>query len=166
MVHFHWLAIDVLRPLAGPQRTRQTAANVHPAGTTLAGRVYELRLSLQLSALLGEWRSLPGLIAEARALAVRACAPALAWTAAWAQAVQRAASGDGEQAVADATRAAQALERRGEPYTAARLLTDLLPFLDRDLRAPLAERVAARLDAMGAVTSANEAAVAADVAGP
>jgi hypothetical protein len=38
------------------------------------------------------------------------------------------------------------------------LLTDLLPFLERDLRAPLAERVAARLEAMGALTSAKDAA--------
>lgn len=49
---------------------------------------------------------------------------------------------------------------------AARLLTDLLSFLNRDLRAPLAERVAARLDAMGAVTSAMEAAAAADPRAP
>jgi hypothetical protein len=56
------------------------------------------------------------------------------------------------------TRAAQALQRHGEPYTAARLLTDLLPFLERDLRAPLAEPVAARLEAMGALTSAKDAA--------
>jgi hypothetical protein len=37
------------------------------------------------------------------------------------------------------------------------LLTDLPPFLDRDLRAPLAERAAGCLDAMGAVTSAGQA---------
>jgi hypothetical protein len=84
--------------------------------------------------------------------------PPLAWTADWAQAVQRAASGEGKRAVSDATRAAQALEHHGERYTAARLLTDLLPFRDYDLRAPLAERAAARLEAMGAVTSAREAA--------
>jgi hypothetical protein len=154
----YWLAIDMLRPVAGPQRARQAAAHVQRAGTTLAGRVYELRLKLQLSALLGEWSILADLIAQARAVASRACAPPLAWTADWAQAVERAISGEGEKAVSDATRAAQALERHGEPYIAARLLTDLLPFLDGDLRGPLAERAAARLDAMGAVTSAHEAA--------
>ena len=128
----------------------------------MAGRVYELRLSLQLSALLGEWSIVADLVPQARALASRACAPPLSWTADWAEAVQRAASGHGEDAVTRATRAARAMERHGEPYTAARLLADLLPFLDGDLRAPLAEHVAARLDAMGASTSAKEAAEAAD----
>jgi hypothetical protein len=42
----------MLRPLAGPRRTRQATARVDRAGTTLAGRVHELRLNLQLSALL------------------------------------------------------------------------------------------------------------------
>jgi hypothetical protein len=158
VVHLHWLAIDMLRPLAGPERTARIATRVHRSGTTLAGSVYELRLNLQLSALLGDWTTVADLIAEARSVAARACAPPLAWTAGWAQAVQRAAEGEGEKAVSDATRAAQALADHGEPYTAARLLTDLLPLLDRDLRAPLAERVAGRLDAMGAVTSSTEAA--------
>jgi DNA-binding SARP family transcriptional activator/tetratricopeptide (TPR) repeat protein len=165
-VHLYWFALDMLRPLAGPQRTRQTAARVHRAGATLAGRAYELRLNLQLSALLGEWSTLADLIPEARAVASRACAPPLAWTADWAQAVRRAASGEDQHAISEATGAAHALERYGEPYTAARLLTDLLPFLSRDLRAPLAERVAARLDAMGAVASAKQAAAAADSSAP
>jgi hypothetical protein len=157
VVHFDWLAIDMLRPLAGPQRTRQTAARVHRAGTTLAGRVYELRLNLQLGALLGEWSTLPGLIAEARALASPACAPPLAWTADWAQAVQRAASGEGTRL--SPTRGApprswSATEshtpRPGCSPTCCRSWTRIC--------APLAERVAAFLDAMGAVTSAMEAA--------
>jgi DNA-binding SARP family transcriptional activator/class 3 adenylate cyclase/tetratricopeptide (TPR) repeat protein len=164
MVHLHWLALDMLRPLAGPRRTRQAAARVDPAGTTLAGRVHELRLNLQLSALLGEWSILDELLPQAKAVASRACAPPLAYTAAWAQAVQRAALGDGEQAISGATRAARDLERHGEAYTAVRLLTDLLPFLDGDLRAPVAELAAARLNAMGAVTSAKEATAAADPA--
>jgi DNA-binding SARP family transcriptional activator/tetratricopeptide (TPR) repeat protein len=158
VTHLYWLAIDMLRPLAGPRRTRQAMAQVQRASTTLGGRVYGLRLDLELSALLGEWSILAELIPQARAIASRACAPSLAWTADWAEAVQSAISGEGEKAIADATSAAQALERHGEPYTAARLLTDLLPFLDRDLRSPLAERVAARLDAMGAITSGEEAA--------
>ena len=65
-----------------------------------------------------------------------------------------------------ATRAAQALERHGEPYIAARLLADLLPFLGGDLRADLSERAAASLDAMGASASAREAAAAADQTAP
>jgi hypothetical protein len=157
VVHLHWLAIDMLRPVAGAERTRQTVKLVADRGTTPAGRVYELRLNVQLSALLGEWITLNDLIAEARAVGSRACAESLTWIADWAQAVQRAASSEGDKAVADAKRAIEALEHHGEPYTAARLLTDLLPFLDRDLRAPLAERAARRLDAMGAVTSAAQA---------
>jgi hypothetical protein len=46
------------------------------------------------------------------------------------------------------------------------LLADLLPFLHGDLRAPLAERAAARLEAMGAATSAREAAAAAQSIAP
>lgn len=112
--------------------------------------------------MLGEWSILDELIPQAKAVASRTCAPPLAHTGAWAQAVKHAASGDGEQAVSQATRAARGLEQHGEPYTAVRLLTDLLPFLDGDLRAPLAEHAAARLEAMGAVMSANEATAAAD----
>jgi hypothetical protein len=62
VVHLQCLAIDMLRPVAGLPRTRQAAAAVNRAGTTLAGRVYELRLNLQLSALLGEWSTLAELL--------------------------------------------------------------------------------------------------------
>jgi hypothetical protein len=68
--------------------------------------------------------------------------------------------------MSQATRAARGLERHGEAYTAVRLLTDLLPFLDGDQRARLAELAAARLNAMGAVTSAKEATAAADPTAP
>jgi hypothetical protein len=68
--------------------------------------------------------------------------------------------------VSQATRAARGLERRGEAYTAVRVLTDLQPVLNGDLRAPLAEHAAARPDAMGAMRSANEATAAADPTAP
>jgi len=42
---------------------------------------YELRLNLQLSALLGDWTTVADLVAEARSVAARACAPTLAWIA-------------------------------------------------------------------------------------
>jgi hypothetical protein len=67
---------------------------------------------------------------------------ALAHTAAWAQAIKHAVSGDGEQAVSQSTRAARRLEHHGKAYTALRLLTDLLPFVDGDRRARLAEHAA------------------------
>jgi hypothetical protein len=50
----------------------------------------------------------------------------------WADGVARAGAADGAGAV---TRAAEALTDDGEPYLAARLHVDLLPFLDADPRA-------------------------------
>jgi len=47
VVRLQCVAIDLLRPLAGLPRTRRAMAQADRAGTTLAGRVYELRLSLQ-----------------------------------------------------------------------------------------------------------------------
>lgn len=67
-----------------------------------------------------------------------------------------AAAGD-PAAATRATRASHALDEYGEPYTAARLLVDLLPFLDAGLRATLAEDAGGRLKAMGAYASAVEA---------
>jgi hypothetical protein len=37
VVHLYWLALDMLRPLAGSRRTRQAAAQVHRAVTTWPG---------------------------------------------------------------------------------------------------------------------------------
>ena len=62
VVRLRFLAIDLLRPLAGPSRTRRAAARAHRASTTLAGGVYEPRLNLQLTALLGKWNVLAELI--------------------------------------------------------------------------------------------------------
>jgi hypothetical protein len=83
------------------------------------------------------------------------CAPTLGWNADWADAVAHAGAGDGPGAVTRATRAADALTAYGEPYLADRLLVDLLPFLDADMRGPLARDVGERLEAMGAAASAG-----------
>lgn len=160
LVPFRCLAIDILRPLAGLERTRQTAESLGRARATVTGRLYELRLDLQLRALAADWSAVDGLVAEARQVAPQACAPTLAWIADWAEAVCLAAAGDGNEAAARATRAGRALEEYGEPYTAARLLVDLLPFLDGDLRATLAQDAAGRLEALGARASATEAVAA------
>jgi DNA-binding SARP family transcriptional activator len=160
LVPFRCLAIDILRPVVGLERTRRTAESLGPARATVTGRLYELRLYLQLSALAGDWASVDELVAETRQLASRACAPTLGWIADWAEAARLAAAGEGKEATTRAARAHQALEEYGEPYTAARLLVDLLPFLDEDLRAPLAEDAAVRLEAMRAGASAREAAAA------
>ena len=157
LVPFRCLAIDILRPLAGLERTRRTAESLGPPRGDVASRLYALRLGLQLSALNSDWSAVDDLVAEARQLAPQACAPTLGWIADWAEAVRLAAAGDGTEAVARATPACRALEKYGEPYTAARLLVDLLPFLDGDQRATLAEDAAGRLVAMGALASATEA---------
>jgi DNA-binding SARP family transcriptional activator/class 3 adenylate cyclase/tetratricopeptide (TPR) repeat protein len=157
LVPFRCQAIDTVRPLAGLERTRRAAESLGRA-TSSTGRLYELRLALQLSALAGDWPTVDGLVGEARELAPRTCAPTLGWIADWAEAVALASDGDGEHAVEQATRAARELEGYGEPYTASRLLVDLLPFLEPSLGTPLAEDVARRLDAMGAHASAAEAA--------
>jgi hypothetical protein len=73
-------------------------------------------------------------------------------------AVEHAASGEGEKAVSDATRDAQALQRPESRTPRRGCLPTCCRFLERDLRAPVAERVAARLEAMGALTSAKGAA--------
>jgi hypothetical protein len=64
----------------------------------------------------------------------------------------------GEKAVSDATRAAQALQRPESRTPRRGCFPTCCRFLERDLRAPVAERVAARLEAMGALTSAKGAA--------
>jgi hypothetical protein len=160
-VPFRCLVIDIVRPLAGLERTRRVAESLGRARATTTGRLYELRLDLQLSALAGDdWSAVEELVAEARELAPHACAPALTWIADWAEAVGLAAEGYGKDATARATRASRVLAEYGEAYTAARLLVDLLPFLDDELRAPLADDAAVRLEAMGAGASAAEAALA------
>ena len=152
-----WRAIDMVRPVAGLDRVQRAVASLgNPPGRAI-DRLHTLRLDLQLTALAGDWAAVDRLVAEARAVAGRACAPVLRWIADWAQAVALAAAGDGTQAAKRATRAAGALQNYGEPYTGARLLVDLLPFLDLDLRTALAEETAKRLNAMGALASATEA---------
>jgi DNA-binding SARP family transcriptional activator/class 3 adenylate cyclase len=158
LVPLRCLAIDFVRPLVGLERTQHMAASLESCTGTVMDRLYALRLSLQLSALAGDWATVDRLVAEAKQLAPRACAPAVAWIADWADAVRLAAAGSGNKAVGQARRAARGLQRYGEPYTAGRLLVDMLPFLDRGLRAKLAEAAAKRLNALGACASASEAA--------
>jgi hypothetical protein len=158
LVPLRCLAIDFVRPLAGLERTQQMAASLESLPGTVTDRLYALRLGLQLNALASDWAAVDRLVSEARQLAPRACAPAVGWIAEWADAVRLAAASRGNEAVGQARRAARALQRHGEPYTAARLLADLLPFLDHGLRATLAEDAAERLGALGADASASLAA--------
>jgi hypothetical protein len=90
-------------------------------------------------------------------LAASACAPYLEWIADWGQAVELAERGQIRESMAKARTAASALEVYGERYLAARLLADLLPFLEASAARELAEDTILRLDAMGAAGSAAEA---------
>jgi hypothetical protein len=85
------------------------------------------------------------------------CAPFLDWIAHWADAVKLARSGATVEAADLALRATAALDAFGEPYTAARLLVDLLPFLDEERQRAIADETANRLESMGALASALQA---------
>jgi class 3 adenylate cyclase len=153
-----WRAIDIVRPFAGLDRARRAVADLGDTPGAAIDRLHALRLDLQLTALARDWEALERLVAEARAVAPLACAPVLRWIADWAEAAALAAAGDSAQAVKQAQRASLALQNYGESYMGARLLVDLLPFLDPNLRTALAEDTAKQLNAMGAHASATEAA--------
>jgi class 3 adenylate cyclase len=151
-----YCAAEMVRPLVSLEAARTRIERI-PASLDTVPRIYELRAALQVQALGGDGEFLEGLIADARALARPACAPSLASIADWAEAVELARSGASDEALDKASRAASELETHGEPYTAARLMTDLLPFLDRRAAAGAAAGIADRLEGMGALASAAEA---------
>jgi class 3 adenylate cyclase len=149
-------AAEIIRPLTDLESTRSRLERI--AGSPDAvPRIYELRAALQLCALVDDRHRLDELIAEARALAGPACAPSLGWIADWAEAVKLARSGATAESLTKATHAASELEANAERYTAARLMTDLLPVLEGQLPAGTAAGIADRLDTMGAHASAAEA---------
>jgi hypothetical protein len=102
-----------------------------------------------------DWAALDDAIAQARALAESAAAPALGWIADWASAARLVADERGEEAVVLAQAATAALHDAGERYTAARLMAELLALLRGDAPGPLVERTAETLAAMGAHASAS-----------
>jgi len=59
--------------------------------------------------------------------------------------------------MAAATGAVSSLDAYGERYTAARLMVDLLPLIERDVARAAAQDVGDRLEGMGALASAAEA---------
>jgi tetratricopeptide (TPR) repeat protein len=149
-------AAEIVRPLTDLESTRSRLARITRSPEPVP-RIYELRAALQLCALADDRGRLDELIAEARALAGPACAASLGWIADWAEAVQLARSRATAEALTKATRASSELEANAERYTAARLMTDLLPFLEGQLAASTAAGIADKLDAMGAHASAAEA---------
>jgi len=150
--------VDILRPLIGVEEARRRAEQLKTAERLqLGGDVYRVRLELQLSALERDWGRLQECADSARTLARSACAPYLEWIADWGQAVELAERRGTGDAIAKARAAAEALEKYGERFTAARLLVDLLPFLEAGAASELAHDAIQRLEAMGAKGSAAEA---------
>jgi hypothetical protein len=143
---------EILRPAIGIEATRRRLVTPGGPRHTL-GDVLRLRTELPVYALGGDWERLDRLLAEARAIARPACAPALACVADWADAVRLAAADRGEEALALGEAAAARLAAHGERYTAARLLADLLPLVGAP--AVVVARVAGELRGMGAHASAD-----------
>jgi len=144
---------ELLRPAVGADETRE---RVRIAGTPSQAwlDVRRLRTELVLHAAARDWRRLEEVTAQARALAVSASAPALAWHADWAAAVQLLREDRADDALELAQAATAALDAYGERYTAGRLMAELLALVGADAPAPLVERTAASLAAMGAHASA------------
>jgi class 3 adenylate cyclase len=148
--------VDILRPRIGAGDARRRAEQL-PKAENAQSEVYRLRLELQLSGLERDWERLHGFAEKARALAASACAPYLEWITDWGQAVELAERGQIRDSVAKARTVASALEAYGERHLAARLLVDLLPFLEAGAASELAGDAIPRLEAMGAAGSAADA---------
>jgi len=147
-------AAELLRPVLGPEQTLRFIEESEWRGDT-GDTVNRLRATLPVLAVGGDLDELRRHVSEARALAGPACAPALGLVADLAEAGLWAREGRTEQATAQAETAADALDRHGERYTAARLLVELLPSLTGPAAAELAQRTTARLTDMGALASAR-----------
>jgi hypothetical protein len=150
-------AAEILRPFVGVHATRSLLERIeHLAPLDAADETSKLRLDLQLSALSDDEKGCADAIVRARALAEQACAPFLGWIADWAEAAALARAGVPDEAVTQARAATAALDAYGEPYTAARLLVDLLSFLEVGSRRGIARETGVRLGRMGAFASAAE----------
>jgi class 3 adenylate cyclase/tetratricopeptide (TPR) repeat protein len=147
-----WI-LDVLRPLHGAGAVRARLSQLERPKSSIAW-VYMLRAELQVRALTGEWDEFASLAAKARDLAPEACAPYLSWIADWGDSVRVAASGRSVEALAKARVALASLESFGDLHTTARLLADLVGFLEGKARTDAADEAARRLEAMGARASA------------
>jgi tetratricopeptide (TPR) repeat protein len=149
-------AVEILRPLAGLEDSLRRLEGIEDPESVVE-RIYKLRAELPLRALTGEQDRFRHFAVEARSLSGPACAPYLDWLADWGEAVQLARSGAPAEAMAAATGAVSSLDAYGERYTAARLMVDLLPLLEREVARAATQDVADRLERMGALASATEA---------
>jgi class 3 adenylate cyclase len=153
---YEYQVAEILRPLLGLEETGRRLEQVE-GHETVQSEVYRLRVELPVAALNEDWDRLQALVAEARTLSGRACAPYLAWIADWADAVRIANTGHPTEALTRATEASSALELFGERYAAARLLVELLLLLPSEVVPEIAAETAGRLETMGALTSAGQA---------
>jgi hypothetical protein len=144
---YRFRALEFLLPIVGAAGVRRRLT-VQASG---AAHLFRLRLELRVAALTGEHQRVAELVPVARERARSACAPWLAWIATWAAAV----TADGGPSVRRARAAAAAFDRYGAPYTAARLLADLLPLLPAGDAVALAGELRPRFEAMGARGSAE-----------
>jgi hypothetical protein len=112
-----------------------------------------LRAQIPTLALTGANERLRASIVNAHQLARSACAPALGWIADWAAATQ-IANDDPAGSLERALAATAALQEFGEPYTAARLLSDILPLIETTAGSQVADATVQRLTRMGALASA------------
>jgi tetratricopeptide (TPR) repeat protein len=150
-----WI-VEVMRAVVGPQATLARLDHIevrHGAGNA----VDILRTELQARALGGEWERAAELAGQTRALAGSTCAPALGFVADWADAMRLAADGHHARALELGGAATAALAARGERYTAARLMTDVLARLGAGAPPALVAQTAQRLEEMGAHASAAAA---------
>ena len=143
---------ELLRPVVGAAATRRWIALTQRRGDAFS-TIACLRAQLPVAASAGDADELREAVDTARAVARRACAPALAAIAAWADAAVPARAGD-RQALARALSAADALSRLGEHYTASRLLAELLPSCPGPAAKDATAATAARLRTLGANASA------------
>jgi predicted ATPase len=151
---YEYIVAEVLRPVVGICATRAELESLPPPADDAASTILYLRVQLPVLALSGTSPLLDTAITEARELARSACAPALGWIADWATAAQVAAT-DPVESLKQALAATTALDRYGETYTAARLLSDFLALpINAAVGAELAEKTAQQLAQMGALASA------------
>jgi DNA-binding SARP family transcriptional activator len=152
---FGYPAAQILRPVLGRDATMAFIEESEWRRNT-GETVVRLRAVLSVLTAGGDPDEVRRTVAEARALAGPACAPALGWIADLAEAALWAREGEVDRGLRQARRAAGALDRHGERYTAARYLAELLPqFAGAAGSAELAQRTAERLTGMGALASAR-----------
>ena len=154
---FVFRAAELLRPFVGLEATGAFLGTIGGRPLDSVDYFNKLRLELQLRALGAEPADLDRLIAESRERARRACAPFIGWLADWAEAIGLVRSGALEQGLTLARGATSQLDAYGERYTAARLLVDVLPWLDTPAAEEVVPDAAGRLEAMGARASAAQA---------